>query len=91
LSCFRLTIVDEKAMNITYSECVPVALGIQGAMRMRHIVPYGLPGSKMFFPHFLTNGTIFGGGSYCLQNVCFDLLYNFCLKNFSFLEEMRNI
>jgi hypothetical protein len=23
--------------------------------------------------------------------VCFDLLYNFCLKNFSFLEEMRNI
>jgi hypothetical protein len=32
-----------KAMGITYSECVFVALGIQNSMCMRHIAIYGLP------------------------------------------------
>ena len=35
-------------MNIKYSECVLVDLGIQHAMRMRHIVICGLSGSKYF-------------------------------------------
>ena len=39
--------------------CVRVALGIQHAMRMRHIVIYGMSSSK-YFPHYLINGTIFG-------------------------------
>ena len=30
---------------------------------MRHIVICGLSGSKIFFPHYLMNGTIFGGGN----------------------------
>jgi hypothetical protein len=38
-----------KAISIAYSESVSVALGIQHAMRMRHIVMRGLPGSKLFF------------------------------------------
>jgi len=38
-----------KAISIIYSECVFVALVIQHAMHMRHIVICGLPGSKTFF------------------------------------------
>ena len=38
-----------KAINITYSECMCVALVIWHAMRMRHIVVCGLPRSTIFF------------------------------------------
>jgi hypothetical protein len=39
---------SEKSISITYSECVFVALDIQLAMRMRHIVLRGVPGSTIF-------------------------------------------
>jgi hypothetical protein len=48
-----------KAINITYSERLFVALVIQHAMRMRRIVICGLPGCAIFFHFYLTNGTIF--------------------------------
>ena len=38
-----------KAKSIAYSKCVPVALGIQHAERMRRIVIRGLPRSITFF------------------------------------------
>jgi len=38
-----------KTIIITYSESVIVALGIESAMRMRHFVICGLPGSTEFF------------------------------------------
>jgi len=38
-----------KAISITYSECVILALGIQHAIPMRHIVFCGLPSSTVFF------------------------------------------
>jgi len=40
---------DGNSIGITYSESVFVALGIQHAMRVRHIVICGLPGSRVFF------------------------------------------
>ena len=38
------------------------------------------------FPHYLINGTIFRGKIHWTQNVCFDFLYNVCLKHFRFQE-----
>jgi hypothetical protein len=58
----RETIVAlEKQLNIkpTHSECVFIALDIQHARRMRHMVMFGLSAFTTFFPHYLTTGTIF--------------------------------
>ena len=74
-----------EAMSVTYSESAFVTSGTQHALPMLHIVICGLPSSTTIFPHYLINGTIFEKKkeSYLTQNVCFDFLYNFCLKLFS--------
>jgi hypothetical protein len=38
-----------KAITITYSHCVCIALCIKNVLRMRHIVIYGLSGSAILF------------------------------------------
>jgi len=84
----RATVIAMEKQRVLYNLSVFVALVSQHAMRMRHIAICGLPRSTMFFflfffLHFLITGTIFERG-YRTQNVCFDFLYNFYLKHFSF-------
>jgi len=64
--------------------CVSVALVIQQARGNRRIVICGLPRSTIFFTLSHKRHDFRGGGSYRTQNVCFDFLYNFCRKHFSF-------
>ena len=51
-----------KAISITYSECVCVALGIQHVMLERRIIlsSVACPALKCFVLHYLKNSTIFG-------------------------------
>ena len=69
----------DKAISITYSECVLVGVGIQHALRMGHTVICGLHGYTVFFSQYLINGAIFEN-NVTEHDVCFDFLY-FRLKH----------
>jgi len=44
------------------------------------------------FPDYLRNGTIFGGGGVIIEHkMCFDFLYKFIRRHFSFYEELSEI
>jgi hypothetical protein len=67
-------------MVITYSENIFVGFSIQQAMRMCHIVIYGLSGSVIIF-YIISQTAWFSENSYQYK-MCFDFLYNFRLKYF---------
>jgi len=92
---FQITIVAaEKQLSITYSECVCmcVALGIQRAMRMCRIIFSSVACPVLRYSStFSHKRQDFWKKNYWTQNVCFDFLYNFCLKHLSFQEELSEI
>ena len=55
-----------------------------------HLCPVRL---YQIFSHIIFQTARFskGGKNYSTQNVCFDFLYNFCMKYFSFYEEFSEI
>jgi hypothetical protein len=74
-----------KALSITHLHCVSMALVIQHSNRLYRIILPSMPCPALpYFSTYLINGKIFGIISYWAQKVCFDFLYSFCLKHFSF-------
>jgi hypothetical protein len=54
-------------------------------MRMRLIIlPSVACPAVQYFPLYPTNGSILGEKIVIEHEMCFDFLYNFCLKYFSF-------
>ena len=73
-----------QAVSITYSECVPVALVIQHAMRMRrNILSSAVCPAVQYFSRSLIKGKNLGEER-AKRKMCFDCVYNFCLRHFSF-------
>ena len=79
-----------KSIMISYSDCVSVAVVIQHTTHVRHIIDCGMYNSTIFFPHYLINATMFGTKLLNIK-LCFDFLYNFCLKHFLALRTERGI
>ena len=76
----------ENSINITYSKCVSVAIGIQHAMRLRHNVIW--PVSLWYILlRFLINGTFF---LKTLLNIEFVFWFSLQLMSLKFLTLRRN-
>jgi len=80
-----------KAKCITYFECVFVTLGIQYAIRIRHVSRVASPVLTYFSTLSLKNGTIFEK-KFTECKVCFFyFLYNFIYETFLILRTERDM
>ena len=79
----RATIVAVEKQYALHSLSVFVAFGIHNAMQMRRIIICSLSCCTVFF-YIISLTARFTKKSYWTWIVCFDFLYNFCLKHFSF-------
>jgi hypothetical protein len=73
-----------KAISITYSQCVSVALCIQHAMCMPHIIVSSAACPALPYISTLFHKRPDFRKKKIESDVSFDFLYNFCLKLFSF-------
>jgi hypothetical protein len=73
-----------KAISITYSECVSVALVIRDTKRMRRITLSSLACLAVRYFSTLSHKRYDFRKNATEYKMCFDFLYNFCLKHFSF-------
>jgi hypothetical protein len=81
-----------KAVGITYSECVFVALGVQHATRMRRIIFISVTSLVVtFFILSPKRQDILRGGELLHTKLPFDFLYKICLKPFSFYEQFSEM
>jgi hypothetical protein len=88
VACSRNYYCSKKAIVITYSECVFLALGIQHAMRMGIIILSPVI-CRLYsiFPH-LMNGTIFGKGGGGIEHKTWLLVFcTTCFRNISYSKK----
>jgi hypothetical protein len=77
-NCFR-----GKAISVTHSECVSVALFIQHAKRMRRVILSSVAFLTLPYSSTLSHKATTFGRKATEHKMCFDFLFNFCMKRLS--------